>query len=106
VLAKSGTALIATFGVAYLLATPSASAITVEVAKKCDVLTEKAYPRRVPGNPAAGHKQGTAEEIQDYFNKCVANDGNVAAPEFGPDDNKTTPNQASGQGGQAPGGTK
>ena len=41
-LAKSGTALIATIGVAYLLATPSASAITVEVAKKCDVLTEKA----------------------------------------------------------------
>ena len=103
---RSGTVLVAMIGVAYLLATPSASAITVEVAKKCNVVTEKAYPLRVPGNPAAGHKHGTAKEIQDYFNKCVANDGNVTPPESGQDNNKTTPNQGSGQGGQAPGETK
>ena len=103
---RSGTVLVATIGAAYLLATPSASAVSVEVAKKCNVLTEKAYPLRVPGNPAAGHKHGTAKEFQDYFNKCVANDGNVTAPESGQDNNKTTPNQGSGQGGQAPGGTK
>ena len=103
---RSGTALVVAIGVAHLLATPSASAVTVEVAKKCNVLTEKAYPLRVPGNPAAGHKHGTAKEIQGYFNKCVANDGNVTAPESGQDGNKSTPNQGSGQGGQAPGGTK
>ena len=100
---KSGTALLAAISVASLLATSSASAISVEVAKKCDVLTGKAYPLRVPGNPAAGHKNGSAKEIQDYFNKCVANDGNV--PDSGPD-TKTPPNQGSGQGGQTPGGTK
>ena len=103
---KSGTALLAAISVASLLATSSASAISVEVAKKCDILTGKAYPLRVPGNPAAGHKNGSAKEIQDYFNKCVANDGNVAAPESGQDNSKTPPNQGSGQGGQTPGGTK
>ena len=102
---RSGTVLVATIGAAYLLATPSALAVSVEVAKKCNVLTEKAYPLRVPGNPAAGHKHGTAKEFQDYFNKCVANDGNVTAPS-GQDNNKTTPDQGSGQDGQAPGGTK
>ena len=81
-----------------------ASAVTVEVAKKCDVLTEKAYPLRVPGNPAAGHLHGSAKEIQDYFNKCVANDGNVAEP--AQDNKKTSPNAGSDKGGQAPGGTK
>jgi hypothetical protein len=103
---KSGPAVLAAISVAYLLATSSASAISVEVAKKCDVLTEKAYPLRVPGNPAAGHKHGSAKEIQDYFNKCVDNDGNVAAPAPGQDNNKTPPGQGSGQGGQTPGGTK
>ena len=83
---KSGTALLAAISVASLLATSSASAISVEVAKKCDVLTGKAYPLRVPGNPAAGHKNGSAKEIQDYFNKCVANDGNV--PDSGQDTTK------------------
>jgi hypothetical protein len=99
-----GAALVAAIGVAYLPAVRSASAITVEVAKKCDVLTEKAYPLRVPGNPAAGHLRGSAKEIQDYFNKCVANDGNVAEP--AQDNQKTSPNPGSDKGGQAPNGTK
>jgi hypothetical protein len=102
-----GAALVAAIGVAHLMATPSASAITAEVAKKCDVLTEKAYPLRVPGNPAAGHKHGSTKEIQDYFNKCVTNGGNVSEP--AQENNKATPNQGSdkdGKGGQAPGGTK
>lgn len=102
---RSEAALVATI-VAYLLATLSASAITVEVAKKCDVLTEKAYPLRVPGIPAAGHQHGTAKEIRDYFNKCVTNNGNATAPESGQDNNKTTPNQGSSQGVRPPAGTK
>ena len=29
------------------------------------------------GNPAAGREHGTAKEVRDYFNKCVANKGNI-----------------------------
>jgi len=57
--------------------TNSASAITVEVAKKCETLTAKAYPPRVIGNPAAGSTKGTGQAQRDYFNKCVANGGNM-----------------------------
>jgi hypothetical protein len=57
--------------------TNSASAITVEVAKKCDELTNKAFPPRQIGNPASGSAKGTAQAQRDYFNKCVANGGNV-----------------------------
>jgi hypothetical protein len=55
----------------------SASAITVEVAKKCEGLTAKAFPPREIGNPAAGSAKGTAQNQRDYFNKCVANGGNM-----------------------------
>jgi hypothetical protein len=99
-----GAALVvAAVGGAYLPVVRSASAVTVEVAKKCDVLTQKAYPLRVPGNPAAGHLHGSSKEIQEYFNKCVANGGNVAEPA---QDNKTAPKEGSDKGGQGPGGTK
>ena len=53
-------------------------AITAELAKKCGALTDKAYPLRVPGNPAAGREYGTAKKVRDCFNKCVANGGNIA----------------------------
>jgi hypothetical protein len=52
-----------------------ASAITVEVAKKCDALVAAAFPPRVPGNPAAGSAKGSGLDEQTYFNKCVANGG-------------------------------
>jgi hypothetical protein len=55
----------------------AASAITAEVAKKCNVLLGKEFPPRVPGNPAAGSTKGTAQSQRDYFNKCVANGGNM-----------------------------
>jgi hypothetical protein len=55
----------------------NASAISAEVAKKCGALTDRAYPLRMPGNPAAGRTRGTAQDVQDYFNKCVANGGDV-----------------------------
>jgi hypothetical protein len=54
-----------------------ASAITVEVAKKCQALTAKAYPPRVVGNPAAGSAKGTGQSERDYFNKCVTNGGRI-----------------------------
>jgi hypothetical protein len=57
--------------------TNNASAITVEVAKKCDALVAKAYPPREPGNPAAGSTKGSAQSQRDYFSKCVANGGNM-----------------------------
>jgi hypothetical protein len=64
------------FGAAQPL-TGSAFALTAEVAKKCEALTAKAYPHRVPGNPAAGSSKGSWAEQREYFNKCVANEGNV-----------------------------
>jgi Transglycosylase SLT domain/SPOR domain len=54
-----------------------ASAVTAGVARKCAALTAKAYPPRVPGNPAAGLAKGTVQSQRDYFNKCVANGGNM-----------------------------
>ena len=57
-----------------------ASAETVEVARKCDALTAKAYPPRVIGNPAAGSAYGTGLSEHDYYQKCVANGGNMSAP--------------------------
>jgi len=57
--------------------TSGASAITVEVAKKCQALTAKAFPRRVIGNPASGSAKGSGRDQQAYFNKCVKNGGKV-----------------------------
>jgi hypothetical protein len=57
--------------------TDSASAVTVEVAKKCAALTAQAYPPRQVGNPAAGSAKGTGEAKRDYFSKCLANEGRI-----------------------------
>jgi hypothetical protein len=57
--------------------TTSASAVTVEVARKCAALTAKAYPPRVIGNPAAGSAKGGGLAQQEYFKRCVANGGDV-----------------------------
>jgi hypothetical protein len=57
--------------------TNGASAITVEVARKCKALTDKAFPPRVIGNPAAGSAKGSGKDEQAYFNKCVRNGGQV-----------------------------
>lgn len=59
------------------LVTNSASAITAEVAKKCEDLSAKAFPPREIGNPAAGTVKGTAQSKRDYFNKCVTNGGKM-----------------------------
>lgn len=54
-----------------------ASAITVEVAKKCNALLAKQFPPRQSANPAAGSTKGSGEEQRDFFKKCVASDGNM-----------------------------
>ena len=62
-----------------------ASAISVEVAKKCDELVAKAFPSREPDNPAAGSAKGSGFAVQAYFKKCVANGGRA------PDDDPKRP---------------
>jgi hypothetical protein len=69
--------LVALLGIVIGPMTGSASAITVEVAKKCQALTAKAFPRRQVGNPAAGSAKGSGKDEQDYYKKCVANEGNL-----------------------------
>ena len=60
-----------------------ASAVTVEVAKKCSALTAKAFPPRVVGNPGAGSAKGSGRAEQAYFMKCVASGGKIADDESG-----------------------
>jgi hypothetical protein len=65
-------------------------------------LTDKAYPLRVPGNPAAGREHGTAKEVRDYFNKCVANRGNIGEQPLEPGNHTQTPGEGGDRGDQAP----
>ena len=58
--------------IAVALMPDNASAISLEVAKKCDALTAKAVPPRQIGNPAAGSASGTGAEQRAYYNDCVA----------------------------------
>lgn len=51
-----------------------ASAVTAEVAKKCRALMLKAHPYELPGN-----RKGIAQAQRDYFNRCVANGGDMPA---------------------------
>jgi len=74
---KYGVILVALIWLAFPLMTRGALAITAEMAKKCRALTDKAYPLRVPGNPAAGRLNGSGRDATAYFNKCVANGGNM-----------------------------
>ena len=74
---KHRAALVTLIFVLHALMAQSGLAITAEVTKKCGELSDKAYPPRIPGNPAAGHLNGTSQEVASYFKKCVANGGNV-----------------------------
>ena len=62
---------------AYLSPTPSAMAVTVELAEKCSALTNKAFPWRVPDNPSAGREHGSPKQARDYYNTCVAKNGSI-----------------------------
>src|SRR5262249_13419537 len=81
-----GSELIGSVCIALGCMTGGASAVSANVAKKCAALPAKAYPPRVPGNPAAGLAKGTPQAQRDYFSKCVANRGNMDddAPEHPP----------------------
>ena len=72
---KRRTTLVAIIILTHALTAQNALAITAEVARKCGELADKAYPPRVPGNPAAGHLNGTSQDVENYFNKCEANGG-------------------------------
>jgi hypothetical protein len=74
---KFGSALVGLVCIAVGWMVGGASAATAEIAKKCAALTAKAYPPRMPGNPAAGLAKGTAQAERAYFNKCVATRGNM-----------------------------
>jgi hypothetical protein len=99
---KHATAFVALICLSFGLAPRSASAVTVEVARKCSALADKAFPPRVIGNPAAGRMNGTVQDFQKYFNKCVANGSNMEEPASEQDKQKT-PNAGSDKSGQAPG---
>ena len=62
------------------LITGSTSAITVELARKCNAMVATVFPPRVPGNPAAGSEKGSGRQMQDYFKKCVENQGKMPEP--------------------------
>jgi hypothetical protein len=98
---RYGTALFALVCLIHLPTTRSAMAITAELARKCGALTDKAYPLRVPGNPAAGREHGTAKEVRDYFNKCVANGGNIDEQPVKPRSHIQTPEEGSDKDGKA-----
>ena len=74
---KSGSGLAALVCMAIGSMTCGASAVTLEVAKKCEELTMKEYPFREPGNPAAGLKRGTTREADRYHRECLEKGGNV-----------------------------
>jgi hypothetical protein len=95
-----GTILLALIGVFFNVLAPKALAITAEVAKKCSALSEKAYPPRVVGNPAAGRQNGTFQDFRKYFNKCLANGGNP--PEQENQKNTQTPGNEGDKSSQAP----
>lgn len=74
---KYEIALIAAAWLTLPMTAHSAFAVTAEGARKCNALTAKAFPPRVPGNPAAGLTHGTGREAQEYFKKCVGGGGSM-----------------------------
>jgi hypothetical protein len=60
-----------------LIADGAPAAPTAELAKKCAALTQKAFPPRVVGNPAAGSFGGSGRSERAYFDECIKNGGTV-----------------------------
>ena len=56
--------------IAILALNNSATAINVELAKKCRNMSIRAHPPTLPGV-----KKGTARAQRDYYRACVANNG-------------------------------
>jgi hypothetical protein len=57
-----------------MLSIVPASAITVELAKKCQALAYKAHPPTL-----AGVKTGTAQAQRDFYKTCIDNNGTMPA---------------------------
>jgi hypothetical protein len=74
---RSASAAVALICFAVGATTTSASAVSMELARKCSALMGKAYPPREPGNPAAGSAKGNGAAAQAYYQKCLANNGKV-----------------------------
>ena len=60
------------FALLFRAMSSSTSAISVEVAKKCNALTASVSTESA-GNPAAISAKGAGKEMQDSFRKCVEN---------------------------------
>jgi|SRR5208283_903586 len=58
--------------IAFVWISPPASAITVELAKKCRAIALKAHPMSLPGA-----KNGTAQAERAYYSACIANNGTM-----------------------------
>lgn len=71
--------------IAVISTATSASAISVELAKKCRAMALKAYPPKLPGV-----KSGNAQAQRTFYEQCIANGGTMPASE-----NQTTPAPAS-----------
>ena len=54
-----------------LIATPSQAGISVELAKKCRAMAIEAHPTQLYG------MNGSATPQREYYNACVARDGNM-----------------------------
>jgi hypothetical protein len=70
---KSLAVFIVIASIAYLLTAQEASAISVELAKKCRALAIKAHPAPKVGTKATGADKAQRE----YFQSCVAKNGKM-----------------------------
>jgi hypothetical protein len=81
---KCGRAVAVLTFIAIGLIPRGASAVTAEIARKCEALAYKAYPPQVVGNPAAGGARGPA--AREYFKLCLKNGGSMDGQPNGNDD--------------------
>jgi len=70
---KALTVIIVIASMAYLMPAQKATAISVELAKKCRALAIKAHPIPTAGTKATG----AAKAERDYFQSCVAKNGKM-----------------------------
>jgi hypothetical protein len=72
--AKRFAASLALIPIVTFVSVAPASAITAELAKKCQALAYKSHPPTL-----AGVKNGTAQAQRDYYKTCIDNNGNMPA---------------------------
>jgi hypothetical protein len=57
-----------------------AAAVSVELAKKCQLAMRTQFPPREPGNPAAGSEKGTPQDVQKFYQDCLKSGGPQPQP--------------------------